>query len=175
LVTGRKLESSSPAISSRDTVTANLQRRLHLHTRVAEHRLFRVVPRYRGNRIAPRSLVRSVGLYDALEFREIRIRAAFYGTWYWALWGFHFADQSELARVQAHVQELSDEFGGGLDASTPTPSSAVCSIRRAEDGHVRRARGAFPQRRETYEGLAYDNNLAMHEARARASGARLAH
>src|SRR6266508_3484151 len=65
-------------------VTAQLERRLLLARRIAEHIRIRVVPRFRGNRIAPRSLARCVGLCDQLEFECIKLRAAFSGAWYWA-------------------------------------------------------------------------------------------
>jgi hypothetical protein len=100
--------------------TAQLERRLLLGRRIAEHRRIRVVPRYRGNRIAPRSLIRCVGFYDQIDFELIKLRAAFSGTWYWAQWGFHFDDPSERTRVQEHAQEIIDLFGGGLDAKSLT-------------------------------------------------------
>jgi hypothetical protein len=102
------------------TATADLKRRLRLAPRVAEHLWFRVVPRYRGNRIAPRSLIRSVALYDQLGFECVRLRAAYSGTWYWAQWGFHFEDTSERTRMQEHAQGIIDALGGGLDATTLT-------------------------------------------------------
>jgi hypothetical protein len=101
-------------------ITAELERVLHVPARTAYHRRFRVVPMFRGNRIAPRSLVRSVALYDALAFDQIRLRATHSGTWYWALWGFHFEVASEVERIQNHAQEVIDALGGGLDATTLT-------------------------------------------------------
>jgi hypothetical protein len=79
--------------------------------------MIRVVPRFRGNRIAPRCLIRSVALYDALQFEFVRVRAVFSGTWYWALWGFHFEDAVELTRIQDHAQEIIEACGGGVNAT----------------------------------------------------------
>jgi hypothetical protein len=144
-------------------VTAELERRLSLGRRTAEHRRFRVVPRYRGNRIAPRSLIRSVALYDQLQFEHVRLRAAFSGTWYWAQWGFHFEDSRELGKVQDHAQRIIDACGGGLDATTL--KHPVQFYRLGEPAAITfdELVDALPQCRDAYEEIAYDNGLGMHD------------
>jgi hypothetical protein len=47
----------------------------------------------------------------------VRVRAVFSGTWYWALWGFHFEDAVELTRIQDHAQEIIEACGGGVNAT----------------------------------------------------------
>ncbi len=144
-------------------IVAELERRLFLGRRFAEHRRIRVVPSYRGNRIAPRCLIRSVELYDQLRFELIKLRAAYSGSWYWAQWGFHFENPDELARLQEHAQELIDIFGGGLDATTLT--HPVQFFRLGEPATITfdELADALPQRRDAYEQRAHDNGLGMHD------------
>lgn len=144
-------------------ITAELERRLYLGQRVAHHYRFRVVPRFRGNRIAPRSLVRSIGLYDALSFEHVTLRAAFSGTWYWAQWGFHFADADEQARVQAHAQELIDIFGGGLDATTLTHPVQFARLGEPTAITFDQLADELPHRRDAYEQIAHENGLGIHD------------
>jgi hypothetical protein len=145
-------------------VTAELARRIHLGGRSAEHHRFRVIPRYRGNRIAPRSLIGAVRLYQSLDFQYVRLRACFSGTWYWAQWGFHFEDPYEMAAMQSHAQEIIDVFGGGLDATTLT--HPVQFLRLGEPTAITfdQLCDALPQRRDAYEDMARENGLGMHDA-----------
>jgi hypothetical protein len=146
-----------------DTATAELERRIFLGRRVAEHRRFRVAPRFRGNRIAPRSLIRSMALYDQLGTEHVLLRAAWSGTWYWAQWGFHFGNPEELAKVQAHAQELIDIFGGGLDAFTLTHPSQFYRLGEPVRITFDQLGDALPHRRDAYEEIAYDNGIGLHD------------
>jgi hypothetical protein len=148
-------------------VTADLERRLYLERRFADHRRIRVVPRFRGNRIAPRSLIRSVSLYDQLRFEYVRLRAAFSETWYWAQWGFHFEDKREMVRAQEHAQRIIDAFGGGEDASKLTHPSQFYRLGELEERPGEpilitfdQLADALPHCREAYEQMAYDMGLA---------------
>jgi GNAT superfamily N-acetyltransferase len=145
------------------TVTAELERCLHLGRRFAEHRRLRVLPKYRGNRIGPRCLIQSVKLYDELGFEHVHLRAAFSGTWYWALWGFHFESRSEMERVQAHAQEIIDAFGGGLDATSLTHPIQFARLGEPTTLTFDELCDALPQRRDAYEDLAQENGLGMHD------------
>jgi hypothetical protein len=150
--------------------TAEIERRLFLGRRFAEHRRIRVVPRFRGNKIAPRSLIRSVALYDRLQFEYVTLRAAFSGSWYWAQWGFHFEDPRELERMQNHAQWIIDAFGGGEDARTLTHPVQIYRLSEPPDRPGEPVMitfdqlcDALPQCREAYEEIAYDNGLGMHD------------
>jgi hypothetical protein len=151
-------------------VTAEMERRLYLGRQVAEHRRIRVVPRFRGNRIAPRSLIKCVPMYDDLRFERVRLRACFSGTWYWAQWGFHFEDRRELEHIQEHTQQIIDAFGGGLDASTLTHPVQFYRLGESEDRPgdpvlitFDQLGDALPRCREAYEEIAYDNGIGMHD------------
>jgi hypothetical protein len=148
---------------SGENITAELERRLDLIRRVAHHRRFRVLAPFRGNGIAPRSLVRCVELYDSLGFTQIKLRAAHSGTWYWAQWGFHFDDQNELARVQDHAQAIIDAFGSGLDASTLTHPVQFALLGESSVLSFDELADAFPHRRDAYEQIAYDNGIGIHD------------
>lgn len=144
-------------------IVADLERRLFLRMRFADHRRIRVPAAFRGNRIAPRCLIRSVGLYDQLTFKCIKLRAAYSGSWFWARWGFHFEDRNELLRIQDHAQRLIDAFGGGLDARSLV--HPVQFVRLGEPATISfdELCDALPHRRDAYEGIAYDNGLGMHD------------
>jgi hypothetical protein len=148
---------------SGEILTAELDRHLDLGRRIAHHRRFRVAAAYRGNRIAPRSLIRSVALYEALGFKQIKLRAAFSGTWYWASWGFRFEVPSELARVQDHAQTIIDAFGGDLDATTLTHPIQFVRLGEPITITFDALCDALPDRRDPYESIAYDNGLGMHD------------
>jgi hypothetical protein len=150
--------------------TAELERRLYLGRREADHRRIRVVPSFRGNRIAPRSLIRCVGLYDLLRFERVRLRACFSGTWYWAQWGFHFEDKRELEHVQEHAQTIIDAFGGGQEATSLTHPSQFYRLGESEERPGDPVKitfdelcDALPRCREAYEEMAYDNGIGMHD------------
>lgn len=145
-------------------VTAQLQRHIYLGRRFAYHGLIRVVPRFRGNRIAPRSLVKSVGLYDRLELEFIRLRAAYSGSWFWALWGFRFEDANELARIRSHAQEIIDVLNGGVSAASFTRPIQFARLGEPAAITFDQLADLFPQRRGAYEDLAHDNGLGMHDA-----------
>lgn len=145
-------------------ITAELERRLHLGGRWADHRRFRVQPKFRGNRIAPRSLIRSVDLYTALGFEYVHLRACFSGTWYWAQWGFHFENEGDMRNVQNHAQEIADVFGAGLDTSTLTHPIQFARLGELATISFDELADALPQRRDAYEDLAYENGLGVHDS-----------
>lgn len=104
-------------LTSEGAAVAELARVIWLRHRYANHCHLKVTARYRGNRIAPRTLIKCVGLYDRLGFEQIRLRAAYSGSWYWAQWGFNFANVDDLVRLQRHTQRIVDAFGAELDVS----------------------------------------------------------
>lgn len=149
---------------------AELERRLYLGERYADHRRIRVAPRFRGNRIAPRSLIRCVRLYDALGIEHVVVRACFSGTWYWAQWGFRFSDDADLARMQEHTQRIIEGFGGGVDASLLTHPQQFLTLGEPEDKPGEPAMITFdqlcdavPPCRDAWEDIASDNGLGMHD------------
>jgi len=145
------------------SVTASFQRDLFLDQKVAHHRSFRVVPRYRGNQIAPRSLRRCVGLYDQLGIQRIRLRACYSGSWYWAQWGFHFERRQELERIQEHAQRIVDKFGGGLDVGDFTHPSQFFYLGEGAKITFRQLIDALPQCELAYGRIAYENGLGTHD------------
>src|SRR5262249_54180606 len=109
------------------------------------------------------SLIRSVGLYEQLKFEYVTLRAAHSGTWYWALWGFHFVDENEQLRMQNHAQEIIDAFGGGEDATTLTHPVQFARLGEPTVITFDQLCDAFPQKRDAWEDIARDNGLGMHD------------
>jgi GNAT superfamily N-acetyltransferase len=145
------------------TQVAELERRILLGPNRAEHRRIRVIPRYRGNRIAPRSLIRCISMYEKVGIEQVRVRACWSGTWFWALWGFHFADPSERERVRNHAQGIVDAFGGGLDAGTLEHPLQFARLGEPETITFDELADQFPHRRDAYEDIAYQNGLGVHD------------
>lgn len=148
---------------SEGNVVAEIERTIWLSLGRTHHHNFRVVPKYRGNRIAPRSLIGSVKLYDALPIREIHLRAAFSGSWYWAQWGFHFADVDDLVRMHRHTQTIVNAFGGDLDVSTFTHPEQFFQLGYPTTVSFREMIEAMPQREESYEEIAFQNGISPHQ------------
>jgi hypothetical protein len=149
-------------LTSGDAAVAELARTLWLGHGVAQHHRLTVVPRYRGNRIAPRSLVKCVEIYDALRLKEVHLRAALSGSWYWAQWGFRFRDLDDLIRLQRHTQEIVDAFGADLDVSGFTHPQQFFFLGDETPISFSDLIDAFPRRKDAYEELAYENGISLH-------------
>lgn len=148
---------------SEGNAVAEIERTIWLSLGRVHHHNLRVVAKYRGNRIAPRSLIGSVKLYDALAIREIHLRASFSGSWYWAQWGFHFADVDDLVRMQRHTQAIVNACGGDLDVSTFTHPEQFFRLGHPTTVSFAEMIEAMPERRDSYEEIALQNGIGPHQ------------
>lgn len=151
-------------LTSDKAAVATVERTVWLARGFAQHHGFTVVPRYRGNRIAPRSLIKCVELYDAASVSEIYLRASRSGSWYWAQWGFHFADVNDLIRVIRHTQSIVDAFGADLDVSTFVHPEQFFRLGHGTDVTFDNLIDAFPQREDAYEEIASLNGISRHQS-----------
>lgn len=151
-------------LTSGQAAVATVERTIWLAREFAQHHGFTVVPRYRGNKIAPRSLIKCVELYDALGVKEIYLRAAQSGSWYWAQWGFHLIDRNDLIRLIRHTQSIVDAFGADLDVSTFVHPEQFYRLGHGSDITFDELVSAFPQREDAYKDIAERNGISMHQS-----------
>lgn len=151
-------------LTSEGAAVATVERTLWIARGFAQHHGFTVVPRYRSNKIAPRSLVRSVGLYDRLGIEEIYLRAAHSGSWYWAQWGFHFTDRAELIRLIRHTQSIVDAFGADLDVSTFVHPEQFFHLGHGTGITFDDLIAAFGDREDAYQEIAHNNGIGLHQS-----------
>jgi GNAT superfamily N-acetyltransferase len=150
-------------LPSDQAAVATVERTVWVARGFTQHHGLTVVPRYRGNRIAPRCFVKSVALYDRIGIKEIYVRAAHSGSWYWAQWGFHFTDRSEIIRMIRHTQSIVDAFGAGLDVSTFVHPQQFFHLGHGTEITFDDLIAAFPDREEGYEQIAHANGLGRHQ------------
>jgi len=85
----------------------SFKRRLQLEPNWAVHEQLVIVPEYRGKGIAPRLLLSSFELYDALGLEEVHVVAGLEtGRWYWAHMGFEFLKMEDRDMVRAWASEV---------------------------------------------------------------------
>jgi GNAT superfamily N-acetyltransferase len=151
-------------LTSDQAAVAEVSRTIWVDRGFAQHHGFTVVPRYRGNRIAPRSLIKCISMYDALGVNEIYLRAAHSGSWYWAQWGFHFNDRNEVVRLVRHTQEIVDAFGADLDVSGFVHPEQFFRLGHPAEVTFYDLVEAFPRREDAYKEIAEKNGISMDQA-----------
>jgi hypothetical protein len=151
-------------LTSEQAAVATIERTLWLGRRYVEHHGLTVVPRYRANRIAPRSLVKCVGMYDHLGITDIHLRAAKSGSWYWAQWGFHFADREDLIRLAKHTQNIVEAFGADIDVSTFVHPQQFFYLGHPAEIRFHDLIDAFPRSEQGLQDIAQENGISLHQA-----------
>ena len=100
----------------------------------------------------------------ASRIREIYLRAAHSGSWYWAQWGFHFVTANDLIRVIRHTQSIVDAFGADLDVSTLVHPRQFFTLGDGTEITIDDLVEAFPQQEDSLQDIATKNGISLHQS-----------